>query len=497
MKSSPTQNCFPDVSGATIRLVKGEWDTIGTDPQPRLSVSIPSSQLQPYLAGPPQVQLLSTSTSQYPSAEKLPLRGGARPSSSPTTVGNNVGHVNGDGNDDTARASHGKEESSRNGNTINTKSLEQPKLPEEKPTANPESNATLPKPRRQKRKGPRKPTRKLTTHQIFYITVIDGLGAMILSGAINFAIAYAMYSSHAGNTAAPPILLFHLPNSLAGDAAVTIILQTVITWLVEFFLVRRDIERGGVAPVGFVPIPGSRTGKKSLIKEAETGTEDVKGAGAGYETDMDLEKGNLKDSPGCDGDGENKDKDNGEGEWRLSNSWMSFIRWFCFLNDTDDDDNHPSTAKQQSEPEPDPKDASGRRGTGIANSLSLALIWSQILRALLISIPMFFLLWGPFVGVLMALGRKDATIGAKGDWVFDQRVWLPQVFKLILGGLLALLETPAFAFFWMVKESWDFQAQEQPRQRQLGEIATGVMIGIKAGNGDGLGSGVSMKNGEI
>lgn len=36
------------------------------------------------------------------------------------------------------------------------------------------------------------PTDKLTAHQFFYIFIIDGIGAMILSGGINFAIAYGI-----------------------------------------------------------------------------------------------------------------------------------------------------------------------------------------------------------------------------------------------------------------------------------------------------------------
>lgn len=34
------------------------------------------------------------------------------------------------------------------------------------------------------------PTDRFTPHQFFYIFIIDGLGAFILSGGINFAIAY-------------------------------------------------------------------------------------------------------------------------------------------------------------------------------------------------------------------------------------------------------------------------------------------------------------------
>ena len=36
----------------------------------------------------------------------------------------------------------------------------------------------------------RRPTDRLTAHQFFYLFILDGLGAMVLSGGINFALAY-------------------------------------------------------------------------------------------------------------------------------------------------------------------------------------------------------------------------------------------------------------------------------------------------------------------
>lgn len=39
-------------------------------------------------------------------------------------------------------------------------------------------------------KLPREPSEAFTGHQKFYIFVMDGLGGMILSGGVNFAIAY-------------------------------------------------------------------------------------------------------------------------------------------------------------------------------------------------------------------------------------------------------------------------------------------------------------------
>ena len=37
-----------------------------------------------------------------------------------------------------------------------------------------------------------RPTEKMTGYQFFYIFVLDGIGAMVLSGGINFAIAYGV-----------------------------------------------------------------------------------------------------------------------------------------------------------------------------------------------------------------------------------------------------------------------------------------------------------------
>ncbi|KAK5653362.1 hypothetical protein OQA88_9054 [Cercophora sp. LCS_1] len=201
-----------------------------------------------------------------------------------------------------------------------------------------------------------RPTPRLTPHQILYIFVLDGLGAMILSGGINLAIAYAMYT-----TSPPPVRLFQLPNTLAGDAAVTIILQSIITWLVELVLVNRDLSKGSVAPLGFVPQPTTRA-----------------------------------------------------------------LRWFMFL---------------------DRREAKEEKGLGHW----VKFLASQVLRAFLVAVVCFAVFWGPCVGCLMRLGRRSG-----GDWEFDA-TWTPQVFKLVLGGLLGLVQTPAFVVFWLVRAGWALQ----------------------------------------
>ncbi|KAK7753572.1 hypothetical protein SLS62_004430 [Diatrype stigma] len=98
--------------------------------------------------------------------------------------------------------------------------------------------------------GFRPPSEKFTLHQIFYIFLIDGLGGAIISGAINFAIAYDTRTSH--------ITLWQFPYTLAGDGALSIPVQCIITWWLELWLVNRDLRRGAVQAIGFIPEPRYR-----------------------------------------------------------------------------------------------------------------------------------------------------------------------------------------------------------------------------------------------
>ncbi|KAI1419077.1 hypothetical protein F5Y12DRAFT_779733 [Xylaria sp. FL1777] len=99
----------------------------------------------------------------------------------------------------------------------------------------------------------RPPSDHFTLHQLFYIFVIDGIGAAGVAGGINFAIAYALY--HNRGTVDSPIRLFQFPNTLAGDTAVTIFIQFLTTWVIESILVNYDLRKGGVQPIGFIPEP--------------------------------------------------------------------------------------------------------------------------------------------------------------------------------------------------------------------------------------------------
>jgi len=189
-----------------------------------------------------------------------------------------------------------------------------------------------------------------------------------------------MYTTQ--DTTLHPIRLFRLPNTLAGDAAVTIIVQSLITWLIELLLVRRDLASGGVSPVGFLPRPTSPWLRRVFFLD--------------------------EFAPGND-------------------------NWLVFL---------------------------------VGN----------LVRAFATAVVGFVLLWPVSVGVLTAFGRREG-----GDWVYEDR-WTPQVFKLVLGGVWGLVQTPVYAGFWLVREGWVLQGGE--------EDGDGIIAGADAdGEGGDVGRG--------
>lgn len=65
-----------------------------------------------------------------------------------------------------------------------------------------------------------------------------------------------MYTTQ--DTQKSPIRLWQFPNTLAGDAAVTVFVQCILTWFVEMALVSYDLSKRSVQPIGFVPEPTGR-----------------------------------------------------------------------------------------------------------------------------------------------------------------------------------------------------------------------------------------------
>ncbi|KAL3962835.1 hypothetical protein ACCO45_004358 [Purpureocillium lilacinum] len=221
--------------------------------------------------------------------------------------------------------------------------------------------------------GRLEPTPRMTGHQWFYIFVLDGLGAMALSGGVNFGIAYG----HKGAADTPLRLAQHARRRCGRHHHCA----------VHHHLVRRVGARR--ARLESPLRPPHRLGFRSVI---------VVSVAAAAAVVVFLP---IAGSAGDEVDG-----------------------------------------SDASTPRPDEVVERVRVNSPVA-------VLQQALRGFLLAVPSFLVLWPISVGALTAVGRKEGA-----DWVYADR-WAPQVFKLVLGGVLGLLTTPLMAMFWLVRAGWE------------------------------------------
>lgn len=181
-----------------------------------------------------------------------------------------------------------------------------------------------------------------------------------------------------------PIALLGMPNTLAGDAALTIIIQTIVTWLIEWAVLTSDLRAGKVAPLYLPSYSDSPRFRRML--------------------------GVPSSSEGPDSDG--REGSGGRGDVEEA-------------RDSSSTNHKHGQEASRTEPLPLP---------------------SHIPRILSLLLPSFILFWPPSLAILTTVGTK-----AGNDYVFATR-WAPQIFKLILGGVLGLLVTPFMALFWLLRE---------------------------------------------
>lgn len=111
-------------------------------------------------------------------------------------------------------------------------------------------------------------------------------------------------------------------------------------------------------------------------------------------------------------------------------------------------------------------------------------VLSQIGRALLFCIPLFFLVWPAAVGIL-----TSSTLGShRGNDYYYARRWTPQVFKLLYGGILGLLQTPPMYMVWLLTIGWRERraAATLPISQSAGEPRNTTIHNSGQGSGQAL-----------
>ncbi|WBW74693.1 DUF2456 family conserved fungal protein [Schizosaccharomyces osmophilus] len=91
--------------------------------------------------------------------------------------------------------------------------------------------------------------KNLHVPRILYL-LMCAVGSFIISGGLEFAIAYGMYKNTIDR-----VRLWRLPDTLSGDLAVTNFVQAVLTYWIESALVQADLRSGLVKPLYFGRFP--------------------------------------------------------------------------------------------------------------------------------------------------------------------------------------------------------------------------------------------------
>ncbi|KAL1411071.1 hypothetical protein Q8F55_002018 [Vanrija albida] len=86
-----------------------------------------------------------------------------------------------------------------------------------------------------------------TRKQWFYLLFLQGFGAGIIDGGVNFAVAYAMYHNQSNVR-----MWVFSDNTIAGDLGVTCIIQCLASMLITSTLVHTDLHHKAIQPLPFV-----------------------------------------------------------------------------------------------------------------------------------------------------------------------------------------------------------------------------------------------------
>lgn len=235
----------------------------------------------------------------------------------------------------------------------------------------------------------------LNKQQIFYLVVMHGFGAMIISGAANFGVACAMYRTPSDKE----IRVWPLPqNTVAGDMGVTVIIQQLVTYIITSTLVNFDLRHGTKSltrpwpPLMHLPSTSSPHGSWFGVKTKE----DV--AERGQPLYMGKAEG--------------------------SSRFVQFFYWFLRATCT-----------------------GSERNVIFARKLTLRqrlerLCWTA-LQGGWWAVITFWWYWPIAIAIVAPLYEHEDMRGT----------WIPPIIKLLFGGIMGLLTNPFIALFAMGAET--------------------------------------------
>lgn len=229
---------------------------------------------------------------------------------------------------------------------------------------------------------------------IIYLFLYEGLIAMIIGAGSNFGIAWAMYAGHHKHY----VCLWAFPHTLSGDCALSLFIQTLVTWFSEEFLINYDNYLGETCV-----LPKSFTDRvfrllyrdHSMPQPTDTKVQRF------WQWYFEVDRGMVSYRSQS-----RYDDDDEVLEPKLS--WLGHFR---------------KTISMYAD-----------RGT-----FKQFVFWviQKALRAVSFGIPLFLVLWPITMGIMTGVGHKLGKI----DYYYDTPA--PEVMKLVYAGVIGWIATPA------------------------------------------------------
>ncbi|WFD31764.1 hypothetical protein MSPP1_002803 [Malassezia sp. CBS 17886] len=234
----------------------------------------------------------------------------------------------------------------------------------------------------------------MTLGQLFYIFIMNGIGAAAISGAANFGVACAMY-----RTPSKPIRVWPLEeNTIAGDMGVTVIIQQLVTMLITSQLCHSDLRHGQRAlPRPWPPMmhfPSSPSPRGSWL-------------GTKMPSSMKEDGGELY-------------MGNAQGRSAAAQYALWFLRAMCMGSE---------------------RNAIFLRGLTFTQRIE-RLLWTA-LQGLWMAVLTFWWYWPIAIAIVAPIYEHRDMRGT----------WIPPIIKLLFGGIMGLLTNPFMALLALGSES--------------------------------------------
>lgn len=216
---------------------------------------------------------------------------------------------------------------------------------------------------------------------ILYTFILHGLGSAIITGGIEFAVAYGMYRHPKHHD---QVKMWGFPYTLAGDLVVTIFVQIIATWFIEELFVGWDWFLNSSCHIPFWK--NKSKGRVALWLDVKTCT---------FIPRRQIKQEYIKNHNG------------------IGLFWY-VIRLQFFR----------SVKEKQIEPK---------------FNLKIFIIWiiRRLIRSVIISLICFLIIWPVTLGIMTARSLDHVH----NDFIFKDYPF-PQVLKVIFGAVLAFLTTP-------------------------------------------------------